>query len=345
MKLWATAFVLAAMLPLGSAAQSAQPVTTAVTGQLEGPDRTAQLIAGAKAEKTVAVYSSVRVDAMADIVRAFEKKYGVKVDLWRGTAADILARVTAETRGGRRGVDVVEGASADIEPLDRMHLFQDVRSPFFADLMPTAVVQGRPWVSARLSVFVVAYNTKLVRPAELPKSYEDLVNWKGKIGIEAGDANWLMAMADAMGEDRAVKLLRAVAAKPGFSPRVGHTLLANLVASGEISLSLTIYTDAVEELKKTGAPIEMLPLQPMPTMYNALGVMKDAPHPYAAMLFLDFFLSDAQPILAAHHYPTTNRKAFYSPSSGVYRMMDSKRYIDESAKWNALFKDIITPKR
>ncbi|HYM19136.1 MAG TPA: hypothetical protein VEU06_11275, partial [Micropepsaceae bacterium] len=89
MKLWATAFVLAAMLPLGSAAQSAQPVTTAVTGQLEGPDRTAQLIAGAKAEKTVAVYSSVRVDAMADIVRAFEKKYGVKVDLWRGTAADI----------------------------------------------------------------------------------------------------------------------------------------------------------------------------------------------------------------------------------------------------------------
>ena len=326
-------------------AQGAQPATTAITGQLEGPDRNERLIAGAKAEKTVAVYSSVRVDAMTDIVRAFEKKYGVKVDLWRGTAADILARVTAESRGGRRGVDIVEGASADIEPVERMHLFQDVRSPFFSELIADAVVNGRPWVSARLSVFAIAYNTKLVKPADLPKSYEDLVNWKGKIGIEAGDANWLMMMADAMGEANAVKILRAIAAKPGFSPRVGHTLLANLVASGEIPLSLTIYTDAVEELKKTGAPIEMLNFEQILAMHNALGVMKDAPHPYAAMLFLDFFLSDAQPILAAHHYPTTNRKASHLPSGGIYRIMDSKRYIDESAKWNALFKDIITPKR
>ena len=334
-----------AFLSLIPQAQAAQPVTTAITGQLEGPDRTAKLVAGAKAEKTVSVYSSVRVDAITEVARAFEKKYGVKVDLWRGTAADILARVSAESRGGRKSVDVVEGASADIEPLVRQRLFQEVRSPLFPDLMADAFVPGRPWVSARLSVFTAAYNTRLVKAADLPKSYDDLVNWMAKIGIEAGVANWLMSMAQIMGEAKAVKLLRDIASKPGFSPRVGHTLLANLVASGEIPLSITLYTDAVEELKKSGAPIEMIPLEPLMAMLNAAGVMKDAPHPYAAMLFLDFWLSDAQPILAAHHYPTTNRKFAYLPGGGLYRMMDSSRYIDESAKWNALFKDIITPRR
>ncbi len=343
MKLFPTASF--AFLLLILPALSAQPVTTAITGQLAGPDRTAQLVAGAKAEKTVAVYSSVRVDAMMEVVRAFEKKYGVKVDLWRGTAADILARVTAESRGGRRGVDIVEGASADIDPLVRQRLLQEVKSPLVAELMPGAAVAGRPWVSGRLSVFTAAYNTRLVKPADLPKSYDDLTRWKSRIGIEAGDANWLMAMADVMGEAKAAKLLRDIGAKPGFSPRVGHTLIANLVASGEIPLSLTLYTDAVEELKASGAPIETLHLDPVIAMFNAVGVMKDAPHPYAAILFLDFLLSDAQPILAAHHYPTTNPKAFYLPGGGIYRMMDSSRYVDESAKWTAAFKDIITPKR
>jgi iron(III) transport system substrate-binding protein len=324
----------------------AQPVTTAVTGQITGPDRTARLIAGAKKEGAVAVYSSVTLETMTPLVAAFEKKYGLKVDLWRGTAGDILQRLSTETRGGRFTVDFVEGAAVDIAPLAREGLFQEVWSPIYADLIPGAVVKGRPWVSARLSFFVAAYNTNAVKRAALPKTYDDLAVRKlpDRIGIEAGDANWLMGMADTMGEARATKLLRGIAAKNGFAPRVGHTLMTNLIASGEVPFALTVYSEAPARLKRAGAPIETLFLSPTIAMYNGAAVMKRAPHPYAAMLFYDFLLSDGQKYMTDDFYPSTNVKFQRPLPPGVtLTMMDVPKYLDQNAKWTKLYKEIITP--
>src|SRR6185312_15643590 len=195
----------AVLLGLGA---RAQPVTTAITGHIAGPDRTQRLIEGARKEGVVTVYSSITLETMTLLTAAFEKKYAIKVELWRGGAGDILQRLTTESRGGRNAADVVEGAGPDIAPLARENLLQEVASPVFAELMPGAVVPGRPWVGSRLSIFVAAYNTNAFKPSDLPKSYDDLLNphWKGRIGIEANDSDWLMAMADAMGEARATKL-------------------------------------------------------------------------------------------------------------------------------------------
>ena len=336
----AVALVLA---PLFNVAAYAQTITTAETGHLSGADRNARLIAGAKKEGTVTVYSSVTPETMTALTAGFEKKYGIKVSLWRGNAGDILQRLTVESRGGRFTADVVEGAAADIAPLQRENLFQEVASPVFVELMPGAVVPGRPWVSSRLSIFVAAYNTNAVSHADLPKSYDDLLDpkWKRRISIEAGDANWLMAMADALGEARAIPLLRNIAAKNGLSPRVGHTLLANLIASGDVPFSLTIYTEAVGRLKRHGAPIETLYLSPIIAMDNGAAVTKRAPHPYAAMLFLDFLLSDGQKYLTDDFYPSTNLKYQRLPQGVKLTMMDVPKYLAENAKWNRLYKDIV----
>ncbi len=308
-----------------------------------GADRSARILAGAKREGTVAVYSSITLETMTRIVTAFEKKYATKVDLWRGTAGDILRRVATEARGRRFAVDVVEGAAADTGSLAREDVLQEVSSPFHAELMPGAVVKGRPWVSSRLSIFIAAYNTNAVSRAELPKTYEDLLHprWRGRIGIEAGDANWLMAMADTMGEPRALKLFGDIAAKNGFAPRVGHTLIANLIASGEVPFSLTIYSEAVDRLKRTGAPIEALYLAPLIGMDNGLGVMKRSPHPYAAMLFYDFMLSDGQKIMQDDFYPASNLKYQRLPAGAKPVMMDVPKYLDQNAKWTRLYKDIL----
>jgi iron(III) transport system substrate-binding protein len=89
-------------------AACSQEVAIEQPEQFTGPDRMERLIASAQAEGVVSVYSTVTVDDMVLLNAAFEKKYGVRVELWRGSASDILQRATTEARAGRFSVDVIE---------------------------------------------------------------------------------------------------------------------------------------------------------------------------------------------------------------------------------------------
>src|SRR5688500_6039395 len=128
-------------------AATAPPVTTAIAAQYAGADRTARLIAGAKREGVVSVYSSTAVEDMAPLAAAFERKYGVRVRVWRGASSDILQRSLTEARAGHYDVDIIETATPEMEALNREGLFETVHSPIFAELMPQAVLPGRPWVA------------------------------------------------------------------------------------------------------------------------------------------------------------------------------------------------------
>ena len=196
-------------------ATAASAETIADIANLSGPDRTQRLIDGAKKEGVISLYSSAVTDDSNAIAGAFEKKYGVKVQLWRGSSEDILRRAVTEHRGGRDDVDVAETAGTEMEGLRREQLLQEISSPVFADLIPQAVAPHRPWVTSRLSIFTAAFNTTLIQPEDAPKSYEDLTDpqWKGKLGVEADDANWFMSIAGAMGEDKAVALFRKIVAR------------------------------------------------------------------------------------------------------------------------------------
>jgi iron(III) transport system substrate-binding protein len=280
---------------------------------------------------------------MNAVTSAFEQKYGVKVRLWRGGSEEILQRTVTEARGQRFDVDVVETASPQIIAIRREQLLQDVRTPVAADIMRETIIPGEPWYPSRLIVFTGAYNTNLIKPADLPKTYQDLANpkWKGRLGIEADDNNWLMALAGAFGEDKGVALFRDIVAKNGISVRKGHTLMANLVASGEVPIALTIYYHEVEPLKRAGAPIEELDLAPVFAFVAGAGVAKRAPHPNAAVLFLDFLLSDGQKILADHDNVPTNAKFQRLPKDVKLSFLDVPKYMGENAKWTKLYKDIL----
>ena len=131
-----------------------------------------------------------------------------------------------------------------------------------------------------------------IKKADLPKSYEDLTNpkWKGKLGIEAADYDWFSAVVGELGEEKGLKLFRDIVAKNGLSMRKGHTLLANLVVSGEVPLSLTTYLYKVLQLKNDGAPIDWFVLPPEVARSQGTGMARKAPHPHAAVLFMDFLL-------------------------------------------------------
>jgi iron(III) transport system substrate-binding protein len=322
------------------AASGASAQTVADIANFSGPDRTQKLIDGARKEGTVTLYSSAVVNDSNAIIAAFEQKYGVKVQLWRGSSEDILRRAVTEHRGGRDDVDVAETAGPDMEGLRRERLLQDITSPVFAELIPQAVVPHRPWVTSRLSIFTAAFNTTQTKPADAPKNYDDLTDpkWKGKLGIEADDGNWFMSIAGAMGEDNAVALFRKIVATNGMSVRKGHTLLSNLVVAGEVPLALTVYGYRINELKAKGAPIDGTVLPPAVALPTGIAVFAHAPHPYAATLFMDFFLGDGQHILADRGNVPTNRSVQELPSGLTF--VDVAQFLDQGDKWTKLFREI-----
>jgi iron(III) transport system substrate-binding protein len=307
---------LAIIVCLAAAFPDAHAQTAADVAKYSGPDRTQILIDGAKKEGTITLYSSAVVADSNVITEAFERKYRLKVQLWRGSSEDILRRAVNEHRGGRDDVDVVETAGTEMEGLRREQLLQEISSPVFADLISQAVVAQRPWVTSRLSIFTAAFNTTVIKPTDAPKSYADLSDpkWKGKLGIEADDANWLMSVAGVMGEDKTMALFRSVVAANGMSVRKGHTLLSNLVVAGEVPLGLTVYGYRVNELKAKGAPVDGVVIPPAVALPTGIAVFARAPHPHAAALFMDFFLSDGQRILAERGNVPTNRTVQEPPS-------------------------------
>jgi iron(III) transport system substrate-binding protein len=331
------AALLALLLPpLGALAQSS-PTDEIFT--YSGPDRAQRLIDGARKEGQVTLYSSAALPDVNALIGPFEKKYGVKVQVWRGSSEDIRYRAMTEYRGGRHEVDVAETAGSDMEPLVREHLLREIATPVSAELIPQATFPHHRWIATRLVVFTGAYNTDLIRAADLPKRYDDFraPKWKGKLGIEAEDARWFMAIVNAMGEQKGMRLFRDIVAANGMSVRKGHTLLANLVATGEVPFALTPYSYKVDQLKAEGAPIEALYLPPVVALPTGAGVFQKAPHPFAAMLLVDFFLTEGQQILANREGVPTNPKVKPPPNGLI--LVDLPRYLDEGEKWTRLFNE------
>jgi iron(III) transport system substrate-binding protein len=332
-------FALALLAALASADADAQTPTIADIATYSGPDRAQRLIDGAKKEGTLTLYSSATIEDATAITDAFAKKYGVKVRLWRGSSEDILRRAMTEAHATRYDVDVAETAGPEMEALRREKLLREITSPVFGDLVPQAVVPHRAWVMSRLSVFAAGYNTNLVKTADAPKSYQDLTDpkWKGKLGIEADDAGWFLAVLGGIGEEKGLKLFRDIVAKNGISVRKGHTLLANLVAAGEVPLALTVYRYRIEAMQKAGAPIAAVTLPPAVALPTGIAVFHKAPHPNAAVLFVDFFLSDGQRILAQRGNVPTNRGVKAPPPDLTF--IDSAKFLDEGDKWTKLFRE------
>jgi iron(III) transport system substrate-binding protein len=124
--------------------------------------------------------------------------------------------------------------------------------------------------------------------------------------------------------------------------RKGHTLLANMVASGEVPLALTVHNFKAEQLKRNGAPLDWFIVPPAIAQLNGVSVARHAPHPNAAVLFYDFLLSDAQSILMKHDYMPASRKVPTPLGKLPLKYMDHKVVLDENDKWTRLYEEIIT---
>jgi iron(III) transport system substrate-binding protein len=325
----------AMMVATSSFAQVAVPM-------YKGADRTQRLIDGAKKEGSLTVYSSMTERDTANVIKGFEDKYGIKVNVWRSGKEEVLQRVLSEGRAGRDAADLVWNVSPEMEALHREKLLQPVWSPLQKNLIAQALPQHGEWTGVMMYVFVQAYNPKHVSKEELPKSWDDLLDprWKGRLGIEFKQQEWFYRLLGVLGEEKGLALFRKLVATNGLSIRTGSSVLANSVATGETDFALTMYSFLVDQMKAKGGDIEYLAMAPTLALTDGIGIPKRAKHPYAATLLFDYMLDEGQKILAGNLVATTaqgdQNMARFQP---VY--IDPAKVLDDYAKWTKLYDDTI----
>ena len=148
------------------------------------PDRQKILLEGAKKEGKVSLYTTLIVDQVVRPVKdAFEKEYPfLQVEFFRGNAERLVQKMMAEYQAKRYEVDIIDGTVSPTM-VRRANLLQRFYSPMLADYPAELKDAQGFWGSTNLYFFATGYNTRMVKPAEAPKTYEDLLNprWKGQM--------------------------------------------------------------------------------------------------------------------------------------------------------------------
>ena len=336
------AALLAACIPFAVAAQVTPADPLAAVDRLTGEARTKALAEGAKREGEVMVYHSTQTDDLKPIFDAFTAKYGVKVTDWRSSSENVVQRVIGETRAKKLVVDFIENNSPEQEALRREGLLRKMNSPFFADMRPGTLGAHHTYATSTIDVFVQAYNTERVKKSELPKSFQELADprWKDRLGVEAEDFAWFGTLMNEMGRDKGLKLWRDIVARNGVSIRKGHTLLAQLVQSGEVPMALTVYNYKPQQMKEKGGAIDYVVLQPAVGQLHAVAVHNQAPHPHAAALLYDFFLGEGQLLLAKKSFVPSSAKAPSPLGDTQVKYIDPVEALEKQDAWRREFEDL-----
>ena len=275
------------------------------TGEIRGQSK--EIVDGARKEGKVVFYTSLTIHEIDQIAIPFTKKYPfVKVEPFRGNSEQLLQKITIEERAGRPQHDVAQFNAFEAWQLQKLGLLQRYKSPEAKNYPDVFKDPEGYWTVIYANYLVLGYNPKLVKEEELPKKWEDLLlsKWKGeKLAMDRDEGVWYGGLAFAWGKERADKFMKALAPQEP-TIRKGHTLIATLLSSGEFPLGL-VYAHRVEELKAKGASIDWVPLDPIIVTPNLIAIGKNASHPNAARLLIDFCLSkEGQTILQQQQYRT-----------------------------------------
>jgi iron(III) transport system substrate-binding protein len=307
-----SAFLLAAAAPLASAQSFADLASD------DSPSRHQRLVQAARMEGSLTVYTSNAADTLKVLSADFEKRYGVRVDAWRASSAKVLQRAVAEKRANRWDFDAVSVSSPELEALSREKLLQEINSGWHGEMLEGTLPAHRGWAPQFINVFVQAYNTQAVKKRDLPERWTDLLEprWRGMLGVEAKAGEWYCSLLRNLGEEKGTELFRQIAARNGLSVRSGNSVLANMVVSGEVPMALAVYSHMIDQARQQGAPVDWFAIEPTIGRSNGVGVSRRPPHPNAALLYYEYAIGDAQPLMLKMNYLSPLKK-LASPLRGA----------------------------
>ena len=151
-----------------------------------------------------------------------------------------------------------------------------------------------------------------------------------------------MAVSELEGQQTIETLFRDIATSNGLSVRRGHTLLVNLVASGEVPIGINAYSDHVDQAHQRGAPVDLVYMPPSIAMPLSVAAFRQAPHPHAAILFMDFILSDAQQMVVDQLMIPTNTHYSAQVNARDLHILDVPKYVDENAEWVERYRQLFS---
>lgn len=274
-------------------------------------DREQRILDGARKEGQVVLYSAMIVNqALRPLADAFMKKYPfVKMTYWRGDTEEIIEKLSAEERASNLVADVAEGTG-----VGDLAVGAGLTQPYYTPLVEQIPERYRDpanrWTYTRISYFSAAYNTRLVPPAGVPKSYDDLLDprWRGKLAWRVGTASgtplFITTIRLSRGEAAANDYFRRLAQQKliNFGSGSARTLVDRVIA-GDFPIALNIFAHHPLISKAKGAPVDSQLMNPVPSTAGTMVIPKGVRHPYAAMLLADFILSQqGQQIFAGADY-------------------------------------------
>ena len=338
---WILPAALAAW-PLKLVAQSSSAVDA--IANYSGADRQAMLEAGAKRERGLLLYTTGT--QIEPLIRGFERKYPfLKVTVQRGTQTDIARRAMEEYRAGYRKIDMFELSSEGLILIRDSNILQPFRSPQAAAFDSAAIETGRHWVVVRESYTGIGSNTNAIPPDLGPKSYEDLLapEWRGRMAMSGSlstASNFVATLVLTKGED----FVRRLGEQNIRIYPVTARALANLMIAGEVTLSPTIYNSHVEASVAKGAPLRWVAPGPVPVTDTAVALARAAPSPHAAMLLIDYLLSqEGQRIYGQLGYGSARtdlRAQTAAPPLQKLYLGNRQNYVREFAQWSRLYRDV-----
>jgi ABC-type thiamine transport system substrate-binding protein len=242
---------------------------------LKSANREKILIEGAKKEGKISLYTGLIVDQVVRPVKdAFEKEYPfLQVEFFRANAERLAQRMLAEYQAKRYEVDVISGSAA-ATILQRTGLMQRFYSPPIAEYPPELKDAKGFWGSTNVYFMTLGYNTRAVKPGELPKTYEDLLNprWKGQMmwstSRGSGAPQFIGNILLTMGQEPGKAYLRKLKAQNVAKSTASARQILDLVIAGEYPLAIQIFNHHAYISKAAGAPVDWQPLEPVTATNN-----------------------------------------------------------------------------
>jgi iron(III) transport system substrate-binding protein len=333
--------------PGQEAAERAQKVYDQING-LTGEERTQKLVELAEQEGQLSIYTS-NTD-LEDLIEGFEDKYDIDVSVYRGNSESVLQRVLQEQKANYLGVDLVETNALELNVLNKDGFLY----PYEGELRDQVREQGQAegWTASRFNVFVVGWNTDKVKAGEEPTTLEELADpqWKGEVSMEIGDVDWFATMYQyyedqGMNEEEILDIFRRLASNSKVAK--GHTVQGELLSAGQFSVAVSLYSHTVDKAEAAGAPVAWRPasgepVQPLAIRPNGAGLVKNATSPAAAMLFMDYSLTDGQDIIRDATRIGSIPTGGADPLEGLEVLpVPEEDLLENAQKWDKLYADVI----
>jgi iron(III) transport system substrate-binding protein len=309
----------------------------------------ASTLDAAKKEGVVVWYATMNTKDLDATANEFMRTHpGIKVQTLRLGSSQLPARIATEQHGGKYNADVISGDEFQLSQLVLAGAVDKYKPSELNKFLKDTYDKNGYWTNLYQNTTVVAWNPDRLRADHLkpPTSTDDFAKpeWKGKFGVDTGALNWYLGTLQAQ-RDGANVMKRVAANGPQKSS--GHTQVVEQLESGEFDATPTAYGYMADQEKRAKKPVDFINPTPLLVTLNPVGLAKNAPHPNAAKVLIEWLLSkDGQQFIAqggggeiSSRVDVKNNRAIWDPKHPyvVVHAPNSVQYNDAEHTFRQLF--------